>query len=730
MSNKKQSRLSASTAVSRRAERFNTDLSFPMIFCVVEALVLLIFASALNLLFDLDPQSDITLIVFITIILFYIFSAGSICLLCLLRASKIKRALREANQLQTETYDMFKFVIDLPYAVVSSEGKVKIMNGALQDILGYKNAISGIDFSEICSVPMKNIIADAKNRDDYLAETIYDLPGEVSEAESSVARLADSRRYEITSYILKVRGENYYFTVFKDVEDYLTVLEREANESPVVAYILLDNLQELTQYVRADYRAASAQIENILQAWTTEINGFIREYDNDKYVAVFSKKELDRQMHNDFELQHRIMALEIGDNSFPVTISMGIASRGATIKDTEREAHHALNVAIKRGGNQVAVKREDSAGYIFFGGTHKTIEKNTSIQSRVSKDILEDSIKSASNILIMGHVNPDFDSIGSCVGMARFAISVLSHGEGKTKSPEQKVNIVVNRSSETFKTCYEQLEQIGIYDDIFIGHEAARDLISSNTVLIICDVNNPTIYESPELAEAASKIAIIDHHRLASTLPFEPFLQYIETTKSSASEIVTEIIYSSEYSQELQKAEAKLLLAGIMLDTNNFTRNAGSQTFDMVHNLYSNGAHTEVVRELFNESIDELLLAGEFESKAQIYRDSIAITHMKLDRPATPDDRIIASKVADKLLKVKGVQASFALLNIDDDVVISGRSKGDVNVQLILERLKGGGHFDAAGAQVRNASIAASRDMLTDAIDDYFEYDHRSANDK
>ena len=433
-------------------------------------------------------------------------------------------------------------------------------------------------------------------------------------------------------------------------------------------------------------------------------------------------------MHNDFEIQHRIMSIEIGDNSFPVTISMGIASRGSSIKEIEREAHHALNVAIKRGGNQVAVKREDSTGYMFFGGTHKTMEKNTSIQSRVSKDILEDRIKSASNVLIMGHANPDFDSIGSCVGMARFAMSVIKrHSKDKTP-PEQKVNIVVNRKSETFEICLAQLNQIGIYEDIFIGHEAARDLISSDTVLIICDVNNPAIYESPELSASASQIAIIDHHRLVSTLPFELFLQYIETTKSSASEIVTEILFSSEYSDDIQKGEAELLLAGIMLDTNNFTRNAGSQTFDMIHNLYSKGAHTEVVREFFNETVEELMLSGEFESRAQLYRDNVAITWMTLDRPAQPEDRIVASKVADKLLKIKGVQASFALLRIDGDVVISGRSKGEVNVQLILERLKGGGHFDAAGAQIRNVSLDASREMLTDAIDDYFEYDYQNNN--
>lgn len=724
MSNKPKNAYKKNSAIQRRADRFNTDLSIPMIFCVAEAAVLLILMTVLNVFFEHMATAKTLHVIYFAAILFYVFTAGTISLLYALRARKTRRARYDAQQMETETYDMFRYVIDLPYAIIDSEGSVMIMNGALQDILGYKNAVSGIDFSDICSVPVKAVIANAMNRNDYLTDDLYDLPGEREIHESVITTLADSRRYEVTSYILKTNGKNYYFAIFKDVEEHISTLEREERESPVVAYILLDNLHELTQYVRADYRTASAEVENILRSWISEINGFIREYDNDKYIAVFSKGELDRQMHTDFEIQQRIMALKIGDASFPVTISMGIASSGASIMEKEKEAHDALNVAIRRGGNQVAIKREDEAGYIFFGGTHKTMEKNTAIVSRVSGDILEDKIKNSSNVLIMGHANPDFDSIGSCVGMARFAISVL-HAAGE-KHPERKVNIVANRSSDNLSACLSQLKQVDMYEHIFIGKEAARDLITSETVLIICDVNNPAIYESPELADAVNDIAIIDHHRLANTLPFEPFLQYIESTKSSASEMITEILFSSNHSDDIQKGEAELLLAGMMLDTNNFTRNASAQTFSAVHDLYSKGARTEVVRELFNENIEELLLEGEFESKARLYRDNVAITWMTLDRPATAEDRIIASKVADKLLKIKGVQASFALIKIDSNVVISGRSKGEVNVQLILERLKGGGHFDAAGAQINNASITESCEALKDAIDDYFEYDHRT----
>ena len=714
------------TANSRRSARFRTDLTLPMVFFVVEAAILLGVVALLNLYFTTESNRSLISLITAVAFIFYVFSAGSLCLFYSLRALKVRKARFEAQQIETEIYDMFRYTIDLPYAITDREGKVKILNGALQDILGFRHAVSGIDLSEFCSVPIGVIAANAKNRDDFLHETIYDRPGNTSEQEAAVTRLSDGRRYEIVPYILKIRGENYYFTVFRDVEDYIALSELHEKESTVVAYIFLDNLQELTQYVRADYRLASTEAENIIKSWVAEMNGFIREYENDKYIAVFAKKELDKQMLRDFDIQRKIMSLKIGDNSFPVTVSMGIASIRGTLKEKEKAAFDALKIAIQRGGNQVAIKREDINGYVFFGGTHKTIENNTAIASRVSGDILEEHISKASRVLIMGHSNPDFDSIGSCVGMARFSMSVIDrvHGD-KAPADRPRVNVVINKKIDSFLTCYAQLEPLGIYENVFITADDARDLVTGDTLLIICDVNNPYIFESQDLAKSVSSIAVLDHHRLAAALPFEPFLQYIETTKSSASEIVAEILFRSKYAEEVHKEEAEVLLSGIMLDTNNYTRNAGAQTFEITHYLYSRGAHTSVVREFFNESLDELMLTGEFESKARIYRDSVAITWMALDRPSTPADRIVASKVADKLLTLKGVEASFALVRMDNDVVISGRSKGSINVQLILERLKGGGHFDIAGAQVKNSSLTKTFEMLKDAIDDYFEYDHK-----
>lgn len=714
------------TQQAKRAERYRVDLSAPMIFCVIETLLLLALIILLNALASPALSSEtVTLITSISFA-FYLGTAGVICLFYALKHKRVRKAEAEAERLDTEIYDMFRHVIDLPYAISDSKGNVKIINGALQDILGYRRAVTGIDFSEVCSVPIKNVIEEVRNRERRVDEDDYSLPNNTEIKSSMVTRLTDNRRYEVVSYSFKAQGDEYYFIVFRDVNEFLELLEHTERENTVVAYVTIDNLQELIQYVRADYRWASTEVENILKEWVDGMNGFIREYENDKYIAIFSRKELDRQMQNEFSIQRRIMELTIGDNSFPVTISMGVSYVGSTLLEKEKSASDALAIAVRRGGNQVAVRREDMTGYMFFGGTHKVIEDNTAIVSRVSGELLESKIRASTGVLIMGHSNPDFDSVGSCVGLARFAISALED-EYKRREGEKRptVRIVIDKNAESFLTCLAQLAPMKIYDSIFITKEAARDLVKTGTLLIISDVNNPYIYESPELANAISDIAIIDHHRLAGALPFEPFLQYIETTKSSSSEMVSEMLMRSKFGDLLHKEEAEVLLSGIMLDTNNYTRNAGAQTFEMTHYLYSRGAHTGVVREFFNESLDNVLLEGEFESKARIYRDCIAITWLNLERDANANDRVIAARVADNLLSVKGVKASFALIRIGNDVSISGRSKGEINVQLILERLKGGGHFDLAGAQLRNTVLSTACELLKDAIDNYFEYDYK-----
>ena len=279
------------------------------------------------------------------------------------------------------------------------------------------------------------------------------------------------------------------------------------------------------------------------------------------------------------------------------------------------------------------------------------------------------------------------------------------------------------------------------YESVFIDKAAAQQSVTTHTVLIITDVNNPAIFEAPQLvscipaADGVSGIAGIDHHRLVDELPFTPFLHYIEATKSSASEIIAEILQQSEYAETLHKEEANLLLSGIMLDTHNFTRSAGAQTFDVTYYLYSRNAHTGVVKEFFNERIDELLVAGDFDAHTHVHDEVFAITWLSEDHIPTPNDRIAASKAADKLLSLRGVEASFAFAPVSGGIAISARSKGKINVQLIMEKLEGGGHFDMAGAQV-SGGIAEAYELLIAAIAEYklqfpdqFKADDRSSRE-
>ena len=710
-------------AEEKRIERLNFDIRAPFVFAVAEACVLLALSLILSVVMKNREEPFPYQTVYLAILAFYILTAGVVCIFYSVKYHIIKKHEMLARSHNTEIYDMFRFVVDYPYAVVDANGRVKVLNGALQDILGHSGAISRVLLSDFCSVSIGELIARAINKKTYITDDVYDLPEEGNVAEFPPVLLPDGKMYEVNCYVMKHNDTNYYFVAFKDIDSFYKLNEKVKKEIPVVAYIMLDNLQELTQYVRADYRTASAKIETMLKEWVGSMNGFIREYDRDRYIAVFSKEQLDIQMGKDFPILIDIMGLEIGDNSFPVTVSMGIASVDGDMMLKEKEAFAALEVAIARGGNQIAVRRERSGSCVFFGGAHKTMENNTAVASRMAGEILEEKIAHCSNILIMGHANPDFDSIGSCVGMFSYVNEIINDRFAAAKE-KPDVKVVVDKSCETFRACQKQLSRISTYDNVFIGKDAAQDMVRENTVLIITDVNNKYIFEAPDLAKTVNDIAIIDHHRLANELTFTPFLQYVETTKSSASEIVSEIYQQSRFSDRLNKEEAELLMAGIMLDTNNFTRNAGSQTFAITHYLYGRGAHTEVVREFFNEDLEEVLLTSMFESKTEIYRGSVAISCMISERENSSADRILASKVANNLLTVKGVEASFALIRIKDDIAISGRSKGKVNVQLILERLKGGGHFDMAGAQMRGVSIKEAHEQLMGAIDDYYEYDY------
>ena len=703
------------------------DLRTPFAIAVGEGLILL---GILALLAHLDVP-HLPYLIFGALIL-YLISAGVTLLAFVLRYSKLKQAQEAAEQLNTDIYRMFRTVVDIPYAVVNAGGSVRVINTAMQNILGFHSPVCNIPLPEVCPEVTVDLLAasvqDAAANGDSInariaerrfAENIPSVAPSDQER-ALIVRLSDGRRYRIDSYLLHRENDHYYFLVFRDVNDHLDLVDENNRNHMVIAYIMLDNLQELTQFVRANYRATANLIEEELTRWVESMDGMLREYDRDKYLAVFTSEMLDRCIEDDFSILDTIMNIRVGDNSFPLSVSMGIADIDGTMADRERAANAALDMALQRGGNQVALQRRGINGLTYFGGAHKTLESNTSISSRVSAHLLEKRLSGCDRVLIMAHSNPDFDAIGSTVGAYRLCRSILEK-QGKGKVP---VHIVTNKTCDTFEICAAHLATLPEYKNVFIDKASAQQTVTSGTVLILTDVNNPYIFEAPQLVgcipaqNGVSNIAVIDHHRLVSELPFTPFLHYIEATKSSASEIIAEILQQSDYAETLLKEEANLLLAGIMLDTHNFTRSAGAQTFEVTYYLYSRNAHTDVVRDFFSAPIDEFLVAGDFDAHTRVYEDSFAITWLSEDHVPASSDRIAAAKAADKLLSLRGVEASFALALVPGGVAISARSKGKINVQLIMEKLDGGGHFDMAGAQVPG-DVSEAYERLTAAIDEY-----------
>ncbi len=522
----------------------------------------------------------------------------------------------------------------------------------------------------------------------------------------SVTSTINGRIYTLRLYRQLLGKNSYYLITFTDITDYEMLKAKTEAEAPIVAHIVLDNLSEIAEYVRVNYRAAANEIEEILKKFAGEMNGFIREYDRDKYILVFSKEKYNECASNKFDILETVRNVRLGDSSVPVTISMGISLVGDDFEEKERNSFSALEFALQRGGDQVAVKTEDNI--IFFGGRTKSVQKKTSSFARVFATQLSAHIANAGNVLIMGHAAPDFDAVGACVGIARLCLHC-----GVTPK------IIMNTKNDNFKACTEKLLLLDDYKNTFISAEAGLDLIKSDTLLIIVDANNFNILESPDIANNVANIVIIDHHRKVAFYDNEPIFILIDPSASSASEMVTELLEQCLSDDEMHKEEANVLLSGIMVDTKNFTRTTGTKTYSAAMYLRRVGANAEIANLFFREDFDHFKNEANFLKDVLIYRDKVAISQSEGRDPSS--DRVAAAKTADKLLMIRNIEASFAIVTIGNQIHISARSNGDINVQLILEKLGGGGHFDSAAAVMKDVKPSSALYALKDAIDEYFE---------
>lgn len=698
---------------NKRKDEYLSDALLPLCIMTGSGILFLALLFVFSYAYDLQNLRTVGFLILVT---YTLLSIGMLTAY-LLRYHRLRAIAEDAERHSTEIYDVFKYAADLPYAVVDVKGNVKAINSAMQTILGLTSPLYHAPLRTFCDISPAELANLAIRAPETLRHRAVDREGNLdTEAHNDTHRIGD-RTYELFPYIMRSGNQDYYLITFRDVTDYVDLRAKLLRETPVVAYIVLDNLQELAQYVRVSYRSAVGELESILQNWAKELGGLLREYDRDKYLLLMSNAALQGCIEDNFRILERVRSVRLGDNSYPVTISMGIAANGNTFHDCDAVARAALDVALQRGGDQVVVKRTD--GITVYGGQVKLLQSNTSVISRVNSNQLCALCAQAGNVLIMAHKNPDYDAIGACVGAARLALGARGTEDGG------EVRIVTDLACDSFKICCEQLESLALYNNMFVDATTGLDLVRSDTLLIMVDVNNINIVESPDIARNVANIAIIDHHRQFEVFEFAPVLSYIHPTASSASELMTEMLEQSPYAEELLKEEATLLLSGIMLDTKNFTHSTGAQTFSAVHYLYGRGAHTNVTRSFFYDTPEELRTSGLFGANATVYRQRIAITWIDSKNMGNDhtNPRIAASKAADKLLAVRGIDASFALIKANGTVNISARSGDRINVQLIMEKLGGGGHFDMAGAQLVDTNLKHACEQLKVAIDDYLQHE-------
>lgn len=511
-------------------------------------------------------------------------------------------------------------------------------------------------------------------------------------------------QYKQKQYTVFIRknntGEPAYILFFVDDTEFKEVAAEYRASRPAALMLYIDNMDEALQNARESERARlSGLVENLLEDWLADAGGILRKFDDDRFLAVMEHRHLQKAIDTKFSIMEKVRGIHTAEN-MRLTMSIGVGV-GETFRDCELSARQALEMALGRGGDQVAVKVENE--YHFFGGVSAGVEKHNKVRSRVMAAAIRDAIGESERVLVMGHRFSDLDSLGSAIGMA-----ALARGLGKP------AYVVVDPNKSVAKELIDSYGQT--HADAFIEPDKAIALVNQNTLLIITDTFRCEMLESAELYQRAKSVVVIDHHRKMVGHINRALLVYHEPYASSASEMVTEMIpYLNN--KAITRAEAEALLAGIMLDTRSFVMKVGVRTFEAAAALRRFGADTIKVKRLFSGSMEMYQTKAEIVSKAEMYRQT-AVSCYEGDGAEL---RVAAAQAADELLSVQDVRASFTMFAENGEVYVSARSLGDFNVQLVMEELGGGGHLMMAGAQLKETTLEQAKVRVMEAIDHYLD---------
>ena len=593
--------------------------------------------------------------------------------------------------------------MDLPYALLDDNGKVIWTNIAFEAVIhqpkGYSKSITAL---------FPTITRDRLPDDSGVDEAQYELEYDGNEYIAKFKKISLKEMAEHSDMIEAKDYNGYLIAVYLYDETALHIALQEVDDqSLAVGMIYLDNYEEALESIEEVRRSLLiALIDRKVNKYISGYDGICKKLEKDKYLVILRKKMIAQLQESRFDLLEEVKTVNIG-NEMAVTLSIGVGLDGLTYAQNYEFARNAIDLALGRGGDQAVIKTPESITY--YGGKSQQVEKNTRVKARVKAHALREIITGKDLVLVMGHRMPDADSFGAAVGIYRVAQTL-----------GRKAHIVLNDATPNIQPMVDMFTGNPEYDeDMIIGSQQAIEAAGGNCVLVVVDVNKPSITECPDLLRFCKSVVVLDHHRQGTETIENATLSYVEPYASSASEMVSEILQYTYDNIKIRTEEADCLYSGIMVDTNNFMTKTGVRTFEAAAFLRRNGADVTRVRKLFREDALEYKAKADAVSQAEIYKQYFAISICTADE--LPSPTIIGAQAANELLNIKGIKASFVLTDYQGKIYISARSIDEVNVQVIMERMGGGGHLSTAACQMEGVGVIEAIGALKRTIDSMLE---------
>ena len=590
--------------------------------------------------------------------------------------------------------------LELPHVLMDESGKIIWNNIAFDEVVhkekGYRKSITSF-FPSI-----------TKEKLEFEESVEYELLFEEREYVLKMKKISIDEVIDNTNIGRDDDCNSFLIAAYLFDETDIRTAHREIDaQSLVVGHIYLDNYDEAMESVEEVRRSLlAALIDRKINKYITSLDGIVRKLEKDKYFVVMKKASLQALKDTRFDLLEEVKKVSIG-NEMAVTISIGMGLDAPTYAQNCEFARTAVDLALGRGGDQAVVKTAQSI--VYYGGKSQQVEKNTRVKARVKAHALEEIIMTKDRVIVMGHRIGDMDSFGASVGICCIA-----------RALEKKCHIIMNDVTSSVKPLLELFGDRSVYDeDFIINSSQAIELAGNNAVLVIVDVNRPSITECPELIKQCKTVVVLDHHRQSAEVVENPTLSYVEPYASSACEMVAEILQYVDGTVKVRSNEADCLYSGIIIDTNNFTAKTGVRTFEAAAFLRRNGADVVRVRKLLRDDAKEYKAKAEAVRNAEIFKNAYAISVCPTEGIESPT--VVGAQAANELLNINGIKASFVVTYYQGQIYVSARSIDEVNVQIIMERLGGGGHMNIAGCQLDNVGVAEAIDMIKETINNMLQ---------